>query len=355
MSAPRVLIVGAGALGLGFLLERLAGTCEAVLADRNEQRELLERIERERGYTVSICGPDRATIRRVEGHFRAVFTDDPGGAAAFEEAVARSPIILTATGRSVLPQLVPMLGSALRATGGRHAVLFCENGVHLAAEHGPALGPSARAVDTVMSRMCRFADPDEDHYEPLWPGSPYRLVAEEYTLMPVADSPAWRTQASGAGISLPDALTAMDAGRFRYWEDVKVYMHNAMHAFVAYHDALEGVRSFPGTPQHIRDAAHSVMMEEVVPSVVRHHPRVSSRETREYAGALLERFYNPCFAESVERGIRGTAEKLVPGGRLRGGVDYIREAGIEPVGFEAVVKAAEQMLACREDAVHGGR
>ena len=358
MSAPGVLLVGAGALGLGFLAERLAGECELTLADRYERRDLLERIEREGGYSLTLCGPTGATTRRVEGRFRAAFTDDPAGPAGFEEAVARSPIILTATGGSVLPHLVPVLASAVRAAGGEHTVFFCENGVGIAARYGPALGPAARAMDTVMSRMCRFADQDEERYEPLWPGSPHRLVAEEYAFIPVAE-PAPGVQAAAGGVRpagraperapLPRAFTAMRADRFGYWQDVKVYMHNAMHAFVAYHDALEGVHSAAATPERIRDAARAVMMDEMVPAVSWHHRWADAAGTERYGQELLGRFYSPWFADSVERGIRGTADKLAPGGRLRGWVDYIREAGIEPAGFTAVVAAAERVLARREE------
>jgi hypothetical protein len=186
--------------------------------------------------------------------------------------------------------------------------------------------------------MCRFADPQEEAYAPLWPGSGRALVVEDYNFLPL-NGDLCRMGPFGPMFSL------VSHAEFLLWEDIKLYMHNGMHAFVSYHAFLEGARLFTDTPDWIRQEARQVMLEEVVPAIVRTHTCARQEEIEGYGLMLLERFFNPHFGDTVERGVRGVRDKLAPGERLVGGCEYIRRAGIEPRGYASTLRAARGILA----------
>jgi mannitol-1-phosphate/altronate dehydrogenase len=131
---------------------------------------------------------------------------------------------------------------------------------------------------------------------------------------------------------------------FLLWEDIKLYMHNGIHAFVSYHAFLEDAELFTDTSHRIRHAARQVILEELVPAIVRTHPYARQEEIEEYGLGLLERFFNPFFGDTIERGVRGVADKLTPDERLVGGCEYIKRAGIEPRGYARTIQAAEEIL-----------
>jgi len=185
--------------------------------------------------------------------------------------------------------------------------------------------------------MCRFADPHEDNYQPLWPGHKDSLVVEDYDFLPLdAD------RCSSGPFTSVFSIIAHD--EFLCWEDIKLFMHNGIHALVSYSAFLEGVKSFPDTPSWIREEAKNVVLKEVVPAIVTTHTGVDSARIERYGLELLERFFNPFFNDSIERGVRGIEEKLAPGERLLGGCEYIRRAGIEPRGYARAVEAAKEIL-----------
>jgi mannitol-1-phosphate/altronate dehydrogenase len=175
----------------------------------------------------------------------------------------------------------------------------------------------------------------------MWPGSSERLVAESYASIPL-------DRALCDGGPFTEAFTLVDGAEFRMWEDMKLYMHNGLHAFVAYHAYLSGGQRFPEASAAIRKEASRVMREELVPAVLFHHRRAVRATLEDYGEALLARLFNPWFNDSIERGVRGAAEKLAPAERLLGGRDYIREAGIEPRGYATTIDAARRIAALQE-------
>jgi hypothetical protein len=85
-------------------------------------------------------------------------------------------------------------------------------------------------------------------------------------------------------------------------------------------------------------------LDEVVPAITRTYPAAKKEEIERYGLGLLDRFFNPYFNDSIERGIRGIAEKLAPGERLIGGCEYIKRAGIEPRGYSGTIETAKKIL-----------
>lgn len=338
MSRPRALIIGAGALGLGFLAERLAPDYDLCLADVPDKAEFLRLIEAHQGFALNVCRLDGMSVQPVRGAFQIVLSRSGVDCAALTEALQEADLVLTAVGNSALDRLMASIARPMNVRLWRGWLLFCENGQHIAARYGPRFGPQTVVVDTVMSRMCRFGEPEEREYAPLWPGHDTALIVEDYGSLPLDAELC-------AGGPFSPAFSLVSHSEFACWEDVKLFLHNGMHAFVGYRTFLAGVRTFAETPAWIRLEARQVMLQEVVPAIGRTHPGANPGEIERYGLGLLDRFFNPFFKDSVERSIRGVEDKLVPGERLLGGCEYIRRGGIEPRGYAGTMEAARGILA----------
>jgi mannitol-1-phosphate/altronate dehydrogenase len=349
---PRAVIIGAGALGLGFVAERLAPDYDLCLADLRAQEARLRRLEREQSYWINLCGLEDVTARQVQGSMAIAFTDRPAEDDVLRRAVEQADLILTVTSRRLLDQIVPWLSELLSKRATRHYLLFCENGLHIARSFADRFGRHTVLVDTVMSRMCRFdtphrgagCAPDGAPYRPMWPGYGEALVVEDYGFWPLDVRIC-------EGGPFSAAFSLIPPEEFLLWEDIKLYMHNGMHAFVAYPAFLEGTRSFAEVSDALREAARETMLTEVVPAILRTHPCARQAELEDYGLALLARFFNPFFADTIERGIRGVRDKLAPDERLFSGCEYIRRAGISPDRYARTIAAAQAILArqSRED------
>jgi mannitol-1-phosphate/altronate dehydrogenase len=336
---PKAVIIGAGALGLGFLAERLADDYALHLSDTSANEGLLRRLEAEQGFTLNLCGLYGVDTRQVSGSFTASLTDAPEGRTLLNRALQEADIVLTATGWRFLDVVVSTIRPVMNARSRKVWLLFCENGLHIAESHAPSFAGHVVLADTVMSRMCRFGEPGDTGFSPLWPNYGKSLIVEDYRFFPLDELQC------GAGGNFAPLFSLISHAEFALWEDVKFYLHNGMHAFVAYRAFLEGVERFPDVSASIRRDARDVMLTEVIPALIHVHSAARRHEIEGYALELLERFFNPFFNDSVARGIRGVEEKLQPSERLLGGCEYIRRAGIEPRGYEGTIRAAREILA----------
>jgi len=335
---PKAVILGAGALGLGFLAERTASNYDLCLADLSPKEDLLRQIEADQCFTVNSCSLEDVYPKQVAGCFKVTLTDTREGRYELDQALNEADLVFTATRKQLLDDVVLMIAPAMNRRAKKGWLLFCENGRDIAAGYAHSFAPQTVLVDTVMSRMCRFGGPLEGKYEPLWPGSERALVVEDHSFLPLS-ADLCRSGPFGPMFSL------VSHAEFLLWEDIKLYMHNGMHAFVSYHAFLEGAELFTDTPNRIRHEAEQVILEELVPAIVRTHPCARQKEIEEYGLGLLERFFNPFFGDTIERGVRGVADKLAPDERLIGGCEYIKRAGIEPRGYARTIQAAEEILA----------
>ena len=336
--AAKAVIVGAGALGLGFLAEKMAGDYDFCLVDVTSQAEQLRRIEQNQGYVVNICTAEGIVNRKVSAAFATAFSDGDDRT-DLDHALQEAELVLTATSRNILDIIVALIAPPLNARGSRVHLLFCENGHDIAGDYRKDFSEKTTLVDTIMSRMCRFADAQEEKdYQPLWPGCETALVVEEYGVIPLDKELC-------AGGAFSPAFTMVSREEFLAWEDIKLYLHNGMHAFIACHAFLTGARFFPETPDDIREMARNAVLAELVPAILQTHPVTQRAEVEQYGLGLLQRFFNPFFNDSIERGTRGLEQKLAAGERLRGGCELIKNAGVEPTQFATAISAAQTILA----------
>ena len=79
MKRGKAVIIGAGALGLGFLAERMAPGYDLCLADTSAKSELLSHLQRDQGFTLNVCGRDGIVARKVIGLFETALIDTAEG------------------------------------------------------------------------------------------------------------------------------------------------------------------------------------------------------------------------------------------------------------------------------------
>ena len=71
----KVVIIGAGALSLGFLGERLAPDYELIFADKNIKAHLLKELQNQQQYILNICHLDGIESVSIQGRFNVFNLD----------------------------------------------------------------------------------------------------------------------------------------------------------------------------------------------------------------------------------------------------------------------------------------
>jgi len=314
----RVTIIGAGALGLGFLGPSFSEEAEILFLDVEARQSLIEGLEKRRFYGITLAGP---SPRRVEvKNVRAMLTRSPEAAPALSE----SDLCFTAVGAGNLPSLSALFRDAGRLRGGKGPlrVLAAENGYAMGRRIEQLAGPEAniKATDTVMGRMCRFTDE---------PGS--AVLAEEFYGIPFLKSTGFP--------DLPfSALQPCDEKRFALEKDVKLFAHNCVHGMFAHAAARQGLSRIceAGAQEPLRERARAMLKGELLPALkTRHNGVLDSQAYLNYAVHLVERILSPWFADTVERGIRGAPDKLLPSERWVSAVRFVRGAGLKASAYLA--------------------
>jgi len=342
------VVMGAGALGLGFLGPEVGADYHMVYVDIPEKSDLLDHMTRAGEYTFNETGPSAraVTVRDARG----ICTSDAGAVA---QALAGADLVFTAVGEPNLEKVAPTLAAAAagRDPSRPFRILCCENGIEIArkcrAHVERALGASAggRLIvgDTVMGRMCKIVSPPEPHVAPIAPGLDWSVCAEPFFGIPVA-APAM------AGLDEPGAaFQVMTEAEFAAQEDVKMMAHNGLHAFLAFLGHLRGKRYFcelTGDAE-IMGMASAMLLDEAGEAMLRKHgPALDRNFYRNYAPTILRRITCPGLHDEIARGTRGVMRKLEPWERLVGGLRTIAGQGIEPriyaVGLAGAVLVAQR-------------
>jgi len=332
----RVVIIGTGALALGFLGERLAPGYEITFIDKNIKASFLEELQNQQQYNLNICYRDGIESVSVQGRFNVINLDQDKEKNNFYKVLTEADLIFTTVGNQNLPIVISQIVPILNAQPRENHILLCENGRNLAQTYQKYFKAS-KVVDTVMSRMCRFASHGESGYMPLWKDLPDRLVVESYDFLQLNEAVCLTNQFS-------PVFTLVEPEIFATWEDIKFFAHNGAHAFIAYHAFLDGIKYFSDVDQILKEKAEKMMFNETIPALHRAHPHFPHRELRDYGENLLERIYNPFFHDSIERGIRGILEKLKPNERLVSGLRFIHHQGIKPVHFASAILAGYKIV-----------
>jgi mannitol-1-phosphate/altronate dehydrogenase len=343
-SSLNIVVLGAGALGLGFIGPELTPRCRITYLDIPAKADLLSRLRQDGAYTFNQTGLSMRAVR-VEG-VSGLAMDD----AAAADALDAADIVITAVGEPNLPKVAPTLAEvALRRKAGRPLRILCaENGVDIA--HGlrtavetaarRELGAALLVGDTVMGRMCKIVTEPAPPVEPVAPGLGWAVVAEPYFGIPV------EAHAVAGLDGLPPAVRPQGSAAFGASEDVKMLSHNGLHAVISCLGFLRGRQYFDElrTDADIMELARRLLAEEAAPALLKKHAGALDRnEHLNYSDWILRRVTCPVLHDPIERGVRGTMRKLQPWERLVHSVRTVSEQGIEPAAFATGLAAAVEV------------
>jgi mannitol-1-phosphate/altronate dehydrogenase len=325
----KVVVIGAGALGLGFLGPEFSSEAQVWFLDTAAKRDVLTRIERDRAYTLNVAAElvRPARVKNVRGQ---VIADDEAKAA---EVLAGADLCFTAVGDGNLAAVAPLLARAARMRPAAFplSVLCAENGPDAAKTLSQQIGEGENAAvsDTVMGRMCRWLDSPEGGCVGLFGPEGPAVVAEDFRGIP------YRRSDRMPDLSLA-ALRPREEARFALDEHVKLFAHNCVHGLFACAAARRGLARINeiGEDAHVRQRAERMLYDELMPALAKQHAGLFDRaEYTDYAGHLVRRILSPTLADTVARGVRGAAEKLRPNGRWAAAVRFVRGAGIAPIAY----------------------
>lgn len=334
----RVVILGAGAVGLGFMGDLLSRTGEEmVFADINSV--LVESLNRHGACTISKASLKEIRPLTVTG-VEAVDSGQAEGRDRLGPELAGADFAITSVGARVLPLIGRLIAELARKGFRRETplnILCCENHrdaaglLHdsLAERLGPEETKARFAcVNTVVGRMCQLLTHGERDLPTVTPDVDQVFLVEDYDPFPV-DAGAWR------GPLPPMAhLEGVPTPQFEAYEHRKLYAHNGVHALLAMLGKLRGYQFFyeAGQDSELDAIGRRGMWEEMSAALVRAHPSYFTEERMgAFADDLYARLVNPVFTDEIDRGMRDTLRMVRPeDGRLSGAALFVVGHGYEP-------------------------
>ena len=339
-----IVVLGAGALGLGFIGPELAPRCRITYLDIPAKADLLDHLRQAGRYTFNETGvPMRAVeVSGVSG----LVMDSPEAAQALDAA----DVVITAVGEPNLPKVGPALARvALSRTPERPMRILCaENGVDIAHKLRAAVEAAAQhelsamllVGDTVMGRMCKIVEHPEPPVRPVAPGLGWAVVAEPYFGIPV------EAHAVAGLAGLPPAVRPQPPEVFSASEDVKMLSHNGLHAVISCLGYLRGRQYFDELRQDadIMELARRLLVQEAGAALLaKHRAALDRNEYLNYSDWILRRVTCPVLHDPIDRGVRGIMRKLQPWERLVYSVRTVARQGIEPQAFATGLAAAVEV------------
>jgi len=315
--------------------------------------QLIEAVRGNGGrYTVNIARPnriDRATVEGVE----LFDPNKPEEAERFVAAVADSDEMCTALpnvniyGAGAEASVISLMARGLKARAGTAkesmpTIVYTAENNNRAAEIleqqvSPLLPVSLRNnvqfLNTVIAKMSGVIG-DADTIERLGlariaPGSPRAILVEEFNRILISSI---NFSAFRRGIEV-----FVEKEDLLPFEEVKLYGHNAIHAFIAYLADLKGyeVMSEAGKDKWIMKTARRTLVEESGMALIRanagiNDPLFTEKGYTEFTDDLLGRIVNPNLNDLVMRVGRDHPRKLGIEDRLYGTMVIALENGVTP-------------------------
>ncbi len=331
MQGNRVVIVGAGKIGRGFIAHLL--WMAAVPFTFVESRgDVVEGLRAQGRYRVEMLGhPEQsAEIDRFE-----ILAWPQAG-----PAVAEADTIFTAVGGNRLTEagqsLAPLLALRQQVGAARAInIVTCENWPHPAAQLRQALvaerpgllsepGKIGIAEATVL-RSCIEPTPEQAAIDP------FTVQAQSYWELQIDRDALVAPLPAVSGFRLlPNFQTALSR---------KLYTYNAASATLAFLGLLAGHRYLheaAGDPRVL--AMASAVLNETGRAVCQRYG-YTEEEQRQFADSALAKYSDPNLPDPLERQVRDPLRKLGPHDRLVGAASLCQEAGIVPRALALVIAA----------------
>ncbi|MCS7208190.1 MAG: hypothetical protein NZ874_01315 [Fimbriimonadales bacterium] len=320
---------GAGKIGRGFLAQLYARSgFESVFVE--SRPEIVESLNRHRSCWIEWTDGGRETIAPVSA-LHASDTD------AVAEVFASACVASTAVGLSALPKIAPLVAAGLR----RRARMNPEP-LNL------LLGENALNADAVLrNALLQAISPDE---QPLLghlglvrciigrqavaelPSDPPGVRVDRYSKLPVD---------ADALVGAPPPIEGLQPVRpFEIYMQRKLYLHNGLHALIAYLGAQRGYQTIQ---QALHDPEIHALFVQAAHALSRAFLKKHPFDPEEHAATvqdILVRIQDPHLDDPIERVAREPLRKLRPDDRLVGAYRLLAEQGEDPAPFRRAIQAA---------------
>ncbi len=336
----KALLFGGGNIGRTFMVPvfQEAGY-EVVIADID--RNLVEALNREKSYTVTICRDSGFEDRTVSGFSALCLTDGE----ALRTALLECDLVISSVGMRGAPSVCSKVASVLEerwSPGGKGGfdIVMAENipdaaGYfrNLIVESLPLAFPADKIPGLVASSIGKMVPVlrEEDRRK-----NPLRLFAEEYSTL-ILDRDAFK-----CGLPVSEHIKAVSP--IEAYVDRKLYIHNMGHAAAAY----LGRKSFPE-----KSMIWEVLEDSTLRNQVRHAMMISGKallmeyptvftpeDITSHVDDLVSRFRNRSLGDTVQRVGRDLPRKLAPGDRIAGAMALAVKHGLDSSVFLDIFEAA---------------
>ena len=346
MMKKEILIFGAGALSLGFLGPELSKDYQITFIDREYKSDFLAYLRRENQYRLNISFSQLKVIEidNVTG----LNLDNPQEKALLIDKISKVPIIFTAVGSSHLRSVASILAEGIRERKSKDSlfILCSENGWNIEALMESYLKENILDVPSwvkignpIMGRMCRCEEnvKKEGIYQSVADDFNWAAIAEPWYGIPLVESIAKDKVFFGR------AFQTKGKREFTALKRMKFLLHNGTHAFLSHLGYLKGYSHFYqlAEEKELLHLAHKMINDEMIKALLSYYgDALDENEVNNYATCLLRRILCPVFKDSIERGVRGSLEKLKPEERLISGAKFIISSGYLPEVYSMMIAAA---------------
>ena len=320
---------GAGKIGRGFLAQLYARSdFETVFVET--RADLVASLNRRRTCWLEWTDGVRETIAPVS----AIDAQDSEAVAA---AFARAEVASTAVGVNALPQLAPLIAAGLRRRAAENPkplnLLLGENALdahtrlqnallqNLAPDEQPLL-KNIGLVRCIIGRQAVAELPDD----------PPGVRVDRYSKLPID---------ADALIGEPPPIVGLQPVRpFEIYMQRKLYLHNGLHALIAYLGAQHGYRTIQQALQDPEIYALFVQgAKSLTQAFLKKHP-FDPAEHYATVQDILARIQDPHLDDPIARVAREPLRKLRPDDRLVGAYRLLIEQGEDPTPFRKAILAA---------------
>lgn len=327
MEKKTVVIFGAGQIGRGFIGDICSGSGYQITfvdVDENLVRTLNEKKE----YPLWLLG-EAKTERRITGFYALSFSETE----KIAEAISGTDLAFTAVGVNNLRSLAPLIAAGIKKKSAEKPdshlnIVICENLLgsakilkesvekHLEGHSLPFLNEKTGFIETVVSRMVSPLP------ESLRREQPLLVTVEPYNVLPV-DKKKFKGE-------IPPVKGFYPVENLFPYEELKLFMHNLLHACLAYTGYLKGYEYIWETleDRDIKEVLNGVINEAKSALMKKHH--FETAEIESYISDLIKRFGNKLLGDTVYRVGRDPLRKIGANDRIAGAIKLCLSNNIFP-------------------------
>lgn len=322
------VMYGAGSIGRGFIGQLFSETgYKTIFIDVNT--ELIQQLNERGEYPlrfVKNSGNREIIVRNVSGV-------DGDNHDEICHVIAKADIMATSVGKNILPLIAENIADGLRKRWANQNyrtlnIIVCENMIksneylrkliseYLDSDEKKMFNQYIGTVETCIGRNVPVMT------EELYDGDPLRIIAEDYTLLPV-------DAASVVG-KLPALKSVVFKEEFGFYIRQKLFMYNMAHAVIAYLAHMRGLKKLCDAVSEpdIKYVAARALSEIAVAMAEEYKEDLG--ELMRFCHELLYRFNNKRLGITVTRLGADPVRKLSKEDRLVGPALLCEKQGLTP-------------------------